>query len=73
MVDFTVLAAFIPASLVIILSPGADTFLLLRFAVRGGRRAGFLAMIGILLGLSAGVVSAAHGKYTTPLSTHFFA
>lgn len=53
MVDFTVLAAFIPASLVIILSPGADTFLLLRFAVRGGRRAGFLAMIGILLGLSA--------------------
>ncbi len=52
MVDFTALASFIPASLVIILSPGADTFLLLRFAVRAGRRAGFLAMLGILLGLS---------------------
>jgi threonine/homoserine/homoserine lactone efflux protein len=51
-VDFTVLAAFIPASLVIILSPGADTFLLLRFAIRGGRAAGFQAMAGILLGLS---------------------
>ena len=52
MVDFTVLAAFVPASLVIILSPGADTFLLLRYAIRGGRRAGFSAMFGILAGLS---------------------
>lgn len=52
MVDFAVLAAFIPASLVIILSPGADTFLLLRFAIRGGRSAGFQAMFGILAGLS---------------------
>lgn len=52
MVDFTVLAAFVPASLVIILSPGADTFLLLRYAIRGGRGAGFSAMFGILAGLS---------------------
>lgn len=52
MVDFAVLAAFIPASLVIILSPGADTFLLLRYAIRGGRSAGFSAMFGILAGLS---------------------
>lgn len=52
MVDFAVLAAFIPASLVIILSPGADTFLLLRYAIRGGRSAGFSAMLGILAGLS---------------------
>lgn len=52
MVDFTALGAFIPASLVIILSPGADTFLLLRFAIRQGKPAGFQAMYGILLGLS---------------------
>ena len=52
MVDFAALGAFIPASLVIILSPGADTFLLLRFAIRQGRSAGFQAMYGILLGLS---------------------
>jgi threonine/homoserine/homoserine lactone efflux protein len=50
--DFAILAAFIPASLVIILSPGADTFLLLRFAIKGGRADGFRAMFGILLGLS---------------------
>ncbi len=55
MVDFAVLAAFIPASLVIILSPGADTFLLLRYAIRGGRSAGFSAMLGILAGL--GIIS----------------
>lgn len=52
MLDIAVLPAFIPASLVIILSPGADTFLLLRYAIRSGRGAGFRAMIGILLGLS---------------------
>jgi len=51
-IDVAVLAAFIPASLVIILSPGADTFLLLRYAIRFGRSAGFQAMLGILLGLS---------------------
>ena len=51
MVDFAVLAAFVPASLVIILSPGADTLLLLRYSIRGGRSAGFAAMLGILAGL----------------------
>jgi threonine/homoserine/homoserine lactone efflux protein len=51
-VDVTALAAFIPASLVIILSPGADTLLLLRYAIRGGRSAGFKAMLGILAGLT---------------------
>jgi threonine/homoserine/homoserine lactone efflux protein len=51
-IDFAVLATFIPASLVIIFSPGADTFLLLRYAIRVGRPAGFQAMFGILLGLT---------------------
>ncbi len=52
MVDTSVLLPFILSSLVIILSPGADTFLLLRFAIRGGPQAGFSAMFGILAGLS---------------------
>lgn len=52
MLDFAILGAFIPASLVIILSPGADTFLLLRYAIKGGRPDGFKAMFGILAGLS---------------------
>lgn len=51
-VDTSVLAAFVLSSLVIIMSPGADTFLLLRFAIRSGRPAGFAAMAGILAGLS---------------------
>jgi len=55
-IDISVLPAFVSASLVIILSPGADTVLLLRYAIRGGTRDGFLALIGILLGLT--VVSA---------------
>lgn len=52
MVDPSVLLPFILSSLFIILSPGADTFLLLRFSIRGGVRAGFAAMWGILVGLS---------------------
>ena len=51
-VDLSVLLPFILSSLIIILSPGADTFLLLRFSIRGGVTAGFAAMWGILLGLS---------------------
>jgi len=51
-VDTSVLLPFILSSLVIILSPGADTFLLLRFAIRGGPPAGLAAMAGILVGLS---------------------
>jgi threonine/homoserine/homoserine lactone efflux protein len=51
-VDTSVLAPFVLSSLVIIMSPGADTFLLLRFAIRSGRPAGFAAMAGILAGLS---------------------
>ena len=52
MLDFGMLAAFIPASLVIILSPGADTFLLLRYSIKGGRAEGFASMLGIVTGLS---------------------
>ena len=52
MVDASVLVPFVLSSLVIIMSPGADTFLLLRFAIRSGRPAGFAAMAGILAGLS---------------------
>lgn len=52
MIDTSVLLPFILSSLVVILSPGADTFLLLRFAIRGGPPAGLAAMAGILAGLS---------------------
>lgn len=52
MLDLSVLPAFLVASLVIIFSPGADTFLLLRSTVRGGIKDGVLTMFGIYTGIA---------------------
>lgn len=49
--DLSVLPAFLVSALVIILSPGADTFLLLRSTLRGGKKEGFLTMLGIYAGI----------------------
>ncbi|AXE54400.1 LysE family translocator [Aurantimicrobium sp. MWH-Uga1] len=50
--DLSVLPTFLVSALVIILSPGADTFLLLRSTVRGGKKDGFLTMLGIYAGIT---------------------
>jgi len=50
--DLSVLPAFLVSALVIILSPGADTFLLLRSTLRGGKKEGFLTMLGIYAGIA---------------------
>ncbi|MDH6278536.1 threonine/homoserine/homoserine lactone efflux protein [Aurantimicrobium minutum] len=52
MLDYAVLPAFLVSALVIILSPGADTFLMLRSTLRGGVKAGFLTMLGIYAGIT---------------------
>lgn len=52
MLDYSVLPAFLISALVIILSPGADTFLMLRSTLRGGMRDGFLTMLGIYAGIT---------------------
>ncbi len=52
LVDIAVLAAFIPAALVVTTTPGADTMLTIRNTARGGRRAGVLTVVGILTGVS---------------------
>lgn len=52
MLDYSVLPAFVVSALVIILSPGADTFLLLRSTLRGGVKDGFLTMLGIYVGIA---------------------
>lgn len=52
MLDFSVLPAFLISALVIILSPGADTFLMLRSTIRGGIKDGFLTMMGIYAGIT---------------------
>lgn len=51
MLDYSVLPAFLVSALVIILSPGADTFLMLRSTLRGGKKDGFLTMFGIYTGI----------------------
>ncbi|MCI2419145.1 LysE family translocator [Saccharopolyspora sp. K220] len=45
--DLTPLPAFLLASTVVILTPGVDTFLLLRASLTAGRRAGLCALAGI--------------------------
>lgn len=50
--DLSVLPAFFVAALVIIFSPGADTFLLLRSTVRGGIKDGVLTILGIYTGVA---------------------
>lgn len=45
--DLTPLPAFLIASLVVVLTPGVDSFLLLRTSLHHGRRAGLLALAGI--------------------------
>ena len=52
MLDYAVLPAFLVSALVIILSPGADTFLMLRSTLRGGKKDGFLTMFGIYTGIA---------------------
>ena len=51
MLDIFVVPTFLFSALVIILSPGADTFLLLRSTLRGGTRDGFTTMAGIFTGI----------------------
>lgn len=51
MLDYSVVPAFLVAALVIILSPGADTFVLLRSTLRGGVKSGFATMLGIYTGI----------------------
>lgn len=46
-VDLSQLPAFLVASAVVILTPGVDTFLLLRTSLHAGRRAGLLTLLGI--------------------------
>lgn len=50
-VEPTTLAAFSLAVLAVVISPGPDTLLILRYALASGQRAGFAAVAGVQLGL----------------------
>ena len=50
-VDSATLLAFATAVLAIVVSPGPDTVLILRYALTSGQKAGFAAVAGVQLGL----------------------
>ena len=60
-VDPATLGAFALAAAAIVLSPGPDTLLILRYALMSGRPAGYAAVAGVQIGLIAHTTLAAAG------------
>ncbi|MEE9195975.1 MAG: LysE family translocator, partial [Alphaproteobacteria bacterium] len=60
-VEPTTLLTFIAAALVIVLSPGPDTLLILRYTIASGQRTGFATVTGVQLGLAVHTILAAVG------------
>ena len=60
-VDPSTLVAFIAATLAVIVSPGPDTVLILRYTVSSGRGVGVAAVAGVQLGLMAHTLLAVVG------------
>lgn len=50
-VDPATLAGFVAATLAIVLSPGPDSLLILRYTIAGGQRVGIATVAGVQLGL----------------------
>ncbi|MCH8836149.1 MAG: LysE family translocator, partial [Proteobacteria bacterium] len=55
------LGAFVIAVAAVVVSPGPDTMIILRYALASGRRAGFAAVAGVQLGLMVHTVLAVLG------------
>lgn len=60
-VDPATLAAFTVAAAAIVLSPGPDTMLILRYALSSGRAVGFAAVAGVQIGILVHTTLAAAG------------
>lgn len=60
-VDLATLSAFVAATLAIVLSPGPDTLLILRYTLASGQRVGMATVIGVQLGLMGHTLLAALG------------
>ena len=60
-VDLATLAAFIAAVLAIVLSPGPDTMLILRYTMTGGQRVGLATVAGVQIGLLGHTLAAVLG------------
>jgi len=60
-VDFATIAAFSAASFAIVLSPGPDTMLILRYTMSGGQRIGLATVAGVQIGLLVHTLAAVLG------------
>lgn len=67
-VDPTLLGAFIVAASALVLSPGPDTLLVLRYTLASGQRVGFATVSGVQLGLLVHAVAAVLGLSVLILS-----
>lgn len=60
-VDPTILIAFLVAASAIVVSPGPDTVLIIRYTMTSGGRIGMVTMAGVQLGLTIHTIAAAAG------------
>ncbi len=60
-IDPTVLIAFLIAASAIVISPGPDTVLIIRYTMTSGGRVGMATMAGVQLGLAIHTIAAAAG------------
>ena len=60
-VDLATIAAFSAASVAIVLSPGPDTMLILRYTMNGGQRIGLATVAGVQIGLMVHTLAAVLG------------
>lgn len=60
-VDPAILIAFLIAASVIVISPGPDTVLIIRYTMTSGGRVGMVTMAGVQLGLAIHTIAAAAG------------
>jgi threonine/homoserine/homoserine lactone efflux protein len=59
--DPTLFAGYIVAAALIVVSPGPDTMLILRYTLAGGRRVGFATVSGVQLGILGHITAAVLG------------
>ncbi len=60
-VEPTTLATFIAAACIVVISPGPDTLIILRYTLASGRRVGLATVTGVQLGLLVHTTAAAVG------------
>lgn len=60
-IDPPILGAFVLAAAALVISPGPDTMLILRYTLASGQRVGMATVIGVQLGLAVHTVAAVAG------------